>query len=242
MRTQEVIHVPATEGRAVTVPSGQAFRIVDVEGKQVADLFAFNAADVGEHHSAMHTRAVVSSLFPKVGEAFVTNRRRPILALEADDTPAVHDMLIAPCDPERYQGLGVREWHASCRENLELAMRELGHDGICIPASINLFMNIPVDVGRVARLGPGRDLGGRLDHAAGADGHDRGRVRLPSGHRPDQRPQPHPDRDRAARLGLAAVGGPPALEAEVLGHQRRGVVAAPERARARRGAPTPPPR
>ena len=144
MPTEEVIHVPAREGRAVTVPAGQAFRIVDVEGKQVADLFAFNAADVGEYHSAMHTRAAVSHLFPKVGEAFVTNRRRPILTLEADDTPAVHDMLIAPCDPERYQGLGVREWHASCRENLELAMRGLGHDRICIPASVNLFMNIPV--------------------------------------------------------------------------------------------------
>ena len=144
MSTQEFIHVPATEGRAVTVPAGQAFRVVDVEGKQVADLFAFNAADVGEHHSAMHTRAAVSHLFPKVGEAFVTNRRRPILTLEADDTPAVHDMLIAPCDPERYQGLGVQEWHASCRENLEIAMRDLGHDRIAHPASINLFMNIPV--------------------------------------------------------------------------------------------------
>jgi uncharacterized protein len=144
VKTREVIHVPATEGRSVTVSAGQLFRVVDVEGKQVADLFAFNAADVGEYHSAMHTRAAVSHLFPKVGEAFVTNRRRPILTLEADDTPAVHDMLIAPCDPERYQGLGVEEWHPSCRENLELAMRDLGHDQICAPASINLFMNIPV--------------------------------------------------------------------------------------------------
>jgi uncharacterized protein YcgI (DUF1989 family) len=144
VRTKDVINVPAREGRAVTVSTGQAFRVVDVEGKQVADLFAFNAADVGEYHSAMHTRAAVSHLFPKVGESFVTNRRRPILTLEADDTPAVHDMLIAPCDPERYQGLGVSGWHASCRENLELAMQALGHDRICIPASINLFMNIPV--------------------------------------------------------------------------------------------------
>jgi uncharacterized protein len=144
VKTREVIHVPATEGRSVTVSAGQLFRVVDVEGKQVADLFAFNAADVGEYHSAMHTRAAVSHLFPKVGEAFVTNRRRPILTLEADDTPAVHDMLIAPCDPERYQGLGVEEWHPSCRENLELAVRELEHDQICAPASINLFMNIPV--------------------------------------------------------------------------------------------------
>jgi uncharacterized protein YcgI (DUF1989 family) len=140
----ETIHVPAREGRAVSVPAGGRFRVVDVEGRQVADLFAFNADDVSEHHSAMHTRALVDRLFPRVGEPFATNRRRPILTLERDDTPAVHDMLIAPCDPERYTGLGVEGWHASCRENLEMAMRDLGHDGICIPQSINLFMNIPL--------------------------------------------------------------------------------------------------
>jgi uncharacterized protein len=144
VQTTERIHIGACEGRSVSVPAGGLFRVVDVEGRQVADMFAFNAEDVSEHHSAMHTRAAVDRLFPRPGEAFVTNRRRPILTLERDDTPAVHDMLIAPCDPERYEGLGVDGWHASCRENLELAMRELGHDRICIPASINLFMNIPV--------------------------------------------------------------------------------------------------
>lgn len=144
MQITERIHVGARTGVAVTVPAGGLFRVVDVEGRQVADMFAFNAADVTEHHSAMHTRAAVDRLFPRVGEAFFTNRRRPILTLERDDSPAVHDMLIAPCDPERYEGLGVDGWHASCRENLEVAMRELGHDDICAPASVNLFMNIPV--------------------------------------------------------------------------------------------------
>jgi uncharacterized protein len=140
----ESIHIPAREARAVTLPAGAAFRVVDVEGRQVADLFAFNAADVSEHHSPMHTRAALTRLFPGPGESFMTNRRRPILTLERDDTPAVHDMLIAPCDPERYAGLGVDGWHASCRENVESAMRELGHDHICAPQSVNLFMNIPV--------------------------------------------------------------------------------------------------
>ncbi len=144
MQTTETIHVPAREGRAVRVPAGVAFRVVDLEGKQVADLFAFNADDPGEFHSAMHTRAMVDRLFPRPGEPFATNRRRPILVLERDDTPGVHDMLIAPCDPHRYEGLGVQGWHASCQQNLEDAMRELGHEDVCVPQSINLFMNIPV--------------------------------------------------------------------------------------------------
>ena len=147
MQITETIHVGAREGRAVEVARGGVFRVVDSEGGQVADMFAFNAEDVSEHHSAMHTRAAVDRLFPRVGESFFTNRRRPILTLERDDSPAVHDMLIAPCDPERYEGLGVAGWHASCQENLELAMSRLGHEGICIPQSMNLFMNIPVREG-----------------------------------------------------------------------------------------------
>lgn len=145
MRTTQTIQVPAREGRAVTVPAGGLFRVLDVEGRQVADMFAFNAEDASEHHSAMHTRAAVDRLFPRPGESFYTNRRRPILELVSDDSPAVHDMLIAPCDPERYEGLGVQGWHASCRENLEIAMREQGREHICVPASMNLFMNIPLE-------------------------------------------------------------------------------------------------
>ena len=138
------IDVPAREGRVVRVAAGQRFRVIDVEGGQVADTFAFRAEDVSEYHSAEHTRVHVSRLFPRPGEHFVTNHRRPILLLEEDGTPGIHDMLCAACDPERYTGLGVDGWHASCRENLERAMADLGFDRIEIPQPINLFMNIPV--------------------------------------------------------------------------------------------------
>jgi uncharacterized protein len=144
MATAERIHVPAREGRAVEVEAGRAFRVIDVEGEQVADLFAFCVDDVTEYASAEHTRAYVDRLFPRVGEQFVTNRRRPILRFEEDRTPGVHDMLCAACDPTRYTGLGVEGWHASCQENLQTAMAELGFERVEVPQSINLFMNIPV--------------------------------------------------------------------------------------------------
>jgi uncharacterized protein len=139
-----VIDVPAREGRGVRVAAGQRFRVIDVEGVQVADTFAFRADDVSEYHSAEHTRAFVSRLFPRVGEHFVTNHRRPILTLEADASPGIHDMLCAACDPERYTGLGVDGWHASCQENLRRAMAALGVGEVEVPQPINLFMNIPV--------------------------------------------------------------------------------------------------
>jgi uncharacterized protein len=138
------IDIPAREGRGVRVPAGARARVIDVEGGQVADTFAFRADDVSEYHSAEHTRVHVNRLFPRPGEHFVTNHRRPILLLEADDTPGIHDMLCAACDPERYEGLGVSGWHASCQENLQRAMAELGFDRVEVPQPINLFMNIPV--------------------------------------------------------------------------------------------------
>ncbi len=138
------IVVPAREGRAVRVPAGGRFRVVDLEGGQVGDLFAFSAADVAEYASAEHTRVAVGRLFPRLGEAFVTNRRRPILLFEADTSPGIHDMLLAACDPTRYQGLGVAGWHASCQENLQQAMAALGHPRVEVPQPINLFMRIPI--------------------------------------------------------------------------------------------------
>lgn len=138
------VHIPAREGRGVRVPAGGRFRVIDPEGGQVGDLFAFCADDIGEFASAEHTRPYVNRLFPRVGEHFVTNHRRPILYFEADTSPGRHDMLCAACDPSRYEGLGVRGWHASCEENLRTAMAALGHDRIEVPQPINLFMNIPV--------------------------------------------------------------------------------------------------
>jgi uncharacterized protein YcgI (DUF1989 family) len=125
--------------------AGGRFRVVDVEGGQVADTWAFVAEDPGEYHSAQHTRAVVDRLFPRPGEQFVTNRRRPILTLEKDNTPGIHDMLIAACDPPRYEGLGVEGWHASCQENLQRALAALGVEPVprFAPQPINLFMNTP---------------------------------------------------------------------------------------------------
>jgi uncharacterized protein YcgI (DUF1989 family) len=141
----ETVHIPAREGRAVHVQAGREFRVIDVEGGQVADTWAFVAGDPGEHHSAQHTRAYVDRLLPRPGEHFVTNRRRPILTLVEDNTPGVHDMLIAACDPPRYTGLGVEGWHASCEENLQRALEALGVERVprFAPQPINLFMNTP---------------------------------------------------------------------------------------------------
>lgn len=125
--------------------SGQRVRVVDLEGGQVGDVFVFARDDLSEHHSASHTRAQTNRLFPKVGEQFFTNRRRPVLTLVEDTYGGRHDMLIAACDPERYASLGVTGWHASCADNLRLALLPFTADLRVVPQPINVFMRIPVD-------------------------------------------------------------------------------------------------
>jgi uncharacterized protein YcgI (DUF1989 family) len=135
--------VPARTGRAVHVEQGSLFRVIDVEGQQVGDLFAYvvGAAGVtGEHLSASHTRTATSRLFPAIGEAFVTNRRRPILTLVEDTSPGRHDLLIAACDDARYAALGVPD-HPSCARNLRTA---LGMPVDVVPQPVNVFMQVPV--------------------------------------------------------------------------------------------------
>ncbi|MGI5329488.1 DUF1989 domain-containing protein [Actinomadura nitritigenes] len=141
--TTERTVVPAGEGRAVHVAAGRRVRVVDLEGGQVGDLFAFAADDPRERLSAAHTRSGTSRLFPEIGEAFVTDRRRPILVLADDTSPGSHDMLIAACDPARYAALGV-PGHRSCAQNLELALAELGLGVAVTPQPVNVFMRIPV--------------------------------------------------------------------------------------------------
>ena len=135
--------IPAGQGLAFRIRAGDRFRLVDPEGGQVGDLFAFAATDPTEYLSAAHTRTSVSRLFPRVGEPFLTNRRRPILTLAADTSPGAHDMLIAACDPARYEAFGA-VGHGSCADNLRIALSRLSITTPVVPQPVNVFMNIPV--------------------------------------------------------------------------------------------------
>jgi uncharacterized protein len=143
------VTVPAGEGRGARVGSGEVFRVVDVHGGQVGDLFAFVDGPSLEWMSAEHTRPSIRRLFPRPGEMALTNRRRPILHVEEDRSPGWHDTLYAACDPPRYVLLGVEGPHRSCATNLVEAMQEfdeglLGTPDPFIPQPFNLFMHVDV--------------------------------------------------------------------------------------------------
>ena len=76
-----MIEIPARRGRARWLSTGQSVRVVNTFGEQVVDTWAFARADLGEFMSMEHTRIAIGRIIPRVGDALVTNRRRPILLL-----------------------------------------------------------------------------------------------------------------------------------------------------------------
>ena len=136
--------IPARKGKAATLRAGDIVRVVNTHGGQVVDTWAFNRDDLDEYMSMAHSHAALSKVLPTTGDTMVSNRRRPMLTIVADNSGGIHDTVIAACDRYRYELLGVVGHHDNCTDNLRDALAELGLEPPLIPPPLNLFMNIPI--------------------------------------------------------------------------------------------------
>jgi uncharacterized protein YcgI (DUF1989 family) len=142
----EKIEVAAGHGAAFPLAKGKAVRLINTHGTQVVDCWAWNAADLSEHMSMEASRVYSQRLRPKVGDSFVTTRRKPILTVVEDTSPGIHDTFMAACDRHRYELLGLKSYHRNCLDNMMEAMRAIGKEPpLPILASFNIFMNIAVE-------------------------------------------------------------------------------------------------
>jgi uncharacterized protein YcgI (DUF1989 family) len=145
----------ASRGIGVKLLKGQAIRIENIHGSQVVDAWALSTDDPLEYASMEHTRSWNSSVFVEAGMAVVSIRRRPMLTMIADTSPGRHDTQLCPCSVELYAQLGCRGAHRSCTDNFHEALASLGMALPFTPASLNLFMNVPIAAdGAVTRLPP----------------------------------------------------------------------------------------
>ena len=125
----ETLRVPAGEGGPVLVGEGQCFRVVDVAGGQVGDLFASHRGRSRRVRERVGHPGGDREAVPQEGDPVLTNRRRPILSVLEDTSPGWHDMLYAACDPARYASLGALAAHRSCAGNLAEALAARGLEG-----------------------------------------------------------------------------------------------------------------
>lgn len=132
MRPVDTILVPPRDGRAFQVPAGGLFRIVSVEGAQVADLNLWNAGDLRERFFSGKTRALHAT-HVTTGHRLWSSLPflRPMATITHDtlawygfdaDGGGIHDVIGTRCDPYTNRLLTGIDYHHCCHSNLTRAL------------------------------------------------------------------------------------------------------------------------
>lgn len=140
----ESVTIPGAQAKAFILNRDDRIKIINLEGSQVVDAWAFSTDSIDEFLSTEHTRSCLEKLIPSVGDALYSNRRRPILSVLEDTSPGIHDLLLSACDVDRYKLLGVDGYHRNCADNLVEAMAELDLIPPEIPSPFNIFENVSI--------------------------------------------------------------------------------------------------
>ena len=139
---------PRRSGRAWVVRAGQIFRIVAVEGSQVADLNVWSLANPRERFWASRTRQLHQahlSTFDRLWSCLPY--LRPLLTITADtiqygideDGAGCHDLLGTRCDPYVHKLLNGEEFDLCCHSNLVRAVRGFGLAESDVHDVLNVF-------------------------------------------------------------------------------------------------------
>lgn len=147
------VDIGPQSGGSVRLLKGECVRVVDPEGQQVADLWAFAVeGKTIDWLSVSQTRDITERLFPKVGEHFYSEQAEPLLTLVEDNSPCPHDMLFPACNRGLFERAGYPN-HPNCRDNLLGELRAAGIDLPVVPDPVNLFQRSePQADGRLAVL------------------------------------------------------------------------------------------
>ena len=140
-----VHEIPPRSGVGFELLRGQRLRVIDPQGEQVADLLAYNRADVAEVLSSGRSLDYASCIYLSTGHALYSNRSNVLLAI-VEDSVGRHDFLLTPCSAEMFRILyGDTEPHRGCFGNFAAALAPFGIVPDAIPTAFNIFMNVPVD-------------------------------------------------------------------------------------------------
>ena len=144
IRPATAARIEPRSGVAFTMRAGQTLTVTDPLGRQVADLLAFNADDIGEVVSSGRTLDYASKLYLTTGDTLWSNRSNPMLDI-VEDTVGRHDFLLTPCSKDTFRIIyGHKEPHRGCFGNLAAALAPYGVTEDMIPVAFNCFMNVPV--------------------------------------------------------------------------------------------------
>lgn len=141
----DVHTIAPRSGTAFRVARGQTLTVIDPEGRQVADLLAYAAADVREVVSSGRTLDYANRIYLTTGDRLYSNRSNVMLEI-VEDRVGRHDFLLTPCSKDTFRIIyGDTDPHRGCFGNLAAALEPYGIAPDQIPVAFNCFMNVPVN-------------------------------------------------------------------------------------------------
>ena len=117
--------IPPRGATAFPMAAGQLCRIIDLEGKQVADLLCFDRHDPVEKLSVENTQLINGTIFVTTGHHLYSTKCTQLMTIIAD-TCGVHDLISGSCSEQtnafRYNVRGT----PNCRSNFERSLAPYG--------------------------------------------------------------------------------------------------------------------
>ena len=170
LRSDCCTRIAPQSGAGFRLRAGDVLRVIDPEGEQVSDLFAFRDGEPSCSLSSGRSIDYASKIYLSTGDVLWSNDSRPMFTILADDVGR-HDFLLTPCSQQMFEILYKhRGHHPSCFENLCRAFEPHGIRPEQISTTFNIFMRVDVDGdGTVAVNPPLSKAGDRIELRAEMD-------------------------------------------------------------------------
>lgn len=145
-RVADEFIVPARHGKAFVVRKGQVMSIIEVEGKQMADVVFLNANDYREVFAASWSTALNMMKgegdMKKIKKLYSKPPRDNVMLTVVDDPTGVHlPWQGGRCSRKIYEEFFNMPDHRSCQDNLAEALAPYGLSEDDVPEVFNAFMN-----------------------------------------------------------------------------------------------------
>ncbi len=121
---------------------GECIKIIDLEGQQVADFWAYNNDNENDFFSAGVTIDCNRKLLVSTGDTLYTNRYHPFFKI-IEDSVGTHDLIHPCCRQEMYDHLYNNDGtpHPSCLQNINDHLQQIGRATLNEIHPFNVFMN-----------------------------------------------------------------------------------------------------
>ncbi|MEP7313635.1 MAG: urea carboxylase-associated family protein [Pseudomonadota bacterium] len=139
-------------GQGFRMKRGEVLRVIDPQGEQVSDLFAFAADNPNCALSSGRSIDYASKIYFTTGDVLWSNDSRPMFTILRDDVRR-HDFLLTPCSQRMFEILYQHSGHhPSCFENLAKAFEPFGIGSERISTTFNIFMRVDVSADGVVAV------------------------------------------------------------------------------------------